>query len=173
LPADASSESDSNSELSLSNDLMNAMGRGALFGPEMCVVALKLLAVLRNRMEPHGHLLDEEFGGLDTDGFKSVLTELRFLTANGELAFPDLLRKVFEERVIRRHLWVALRKLRFQNDYTFLIDSDEGLVRLRQKDGPAWTTPRLGPSITFLKDIGLIGPRGLTKRGLSLWESAA
>lgn len=173
FPADASCESDSNSELALSDLLMGAMQRGAFFEPQMCVVALKLLAVLQNRMEPHGCLLDDEFGGLDTEGFKSILTELRFLKANGELSFRDHLRKVFEERVLRRHLWVALRKLRFQNDYTFLIDSDEGLVRLRQKDGPAWTTPRLGPSITFLKDIGLIGPEGLTKRGLSLWESAA
>lgn len=50
-------------------------------------------------------------------------------------------------------------------DYTFLIERDEGKLRLRGKDGPVFTNPRLGPAITFLKDIHLIGDQGLTEYG--------
>lgn len=67
--------------------------------------------------------------------------------------------------MIRRHLWVALRKLRHQGDYTFLIETDEGKLRLREKDGPVFTNPRLGPAISFLKDIALLGEDGLTDLG--------
>ena len=62
-------------------------------------------------------------------------------------------------------MWVALRKFRYQRDYTFLIEMDEGRVRLREKDGPVFTNPRLGPAITFLKDIHLVGGQGLTDLG--------
>lgn len=169
---DASADSDSNSEFVLSNSLIGAMQRGRGYTPETCVLAIKLLGVVHGRMEPLRGVVDAEFATFDPHGFRSLLTELRFVDANSELDFKQLLCKLFEERVVRRHLWVALRKLRYQNDYTFLIDADDGLVRLRQKDGPVWTTPRLGPSITFLNDIGLINDGGLTKRGRDLLEAA-
>ena len=60
---------------------------------------------------------------------------------------------------------MALRKFRYQRDYTFLIEMDEGRIRLREKDGPVFTNPRLGPAITFLKDIHLVGGQGLTDLG--------
>ena len=60
---------------------------------------------------------------------------------------------------------IALRKLRYQGDYTFLIETDDGKVRLRDKDGPVFTNPRLGPTLTFLKDIHLLGDDGLTALG--------
>ena len=170
--ADASDEADPNSELALSTMLITDMRRGRIFTAETCAVALRLLGAVQRRVASLGELMKTEFGVLDPDGFKSLLTELAFLSANGDLGFRELLCKLFEERVVRRHLWVALRKLRYQNDYTFLIDSDDGLVKLRQKDGPVWTTPRMGPSITFLKDIGLMHADGLTRRGQEFLESA-
>jgi hypothetical protein len=76
-----------------------------------------------------------------------------------------MLGRLLQERVVRRHLWIALRKLRYQNDYTFLFEPDNGRIRLRAKDGPVFTNPRLGPALTFLKDIHLIGEAGLTLLG--------
>ena len=40
-------------------------------------------------------------------------------------------------------------------------------LRLREKDGPVYTNPRLGPAITFLKDIHLVGGQGLTDYGIA------
>jgi hypothetical protein len=52
-------------------------------------------------------------------------------------------------------------------DYTYLIERDEGRFRLREKDGPVFTNPRLGPAIAFLRDIHLIGTEGLTALGVA------
>jgi hypothetical protein len=57
------------------------------------------------------------------------------------------------------------------NDYTFLIESDDGRVRFRAGNGPVLTNPRLGPAITFLEDIHLIGAAGVTAQGKSLIEA--
>ncbi|CAN7738584.1 hypothetical protein LJR234_006642 [Mesorhizobium amorphae] len=34
------------------------------------------------------------------------------------MKFPELLTKLLEERIVQRHLWVALQKMR-QGDYTY------------------------------------------------------
>jgi hypothetical protein len=46
-----------------------------------------------------------------------------------------------------------------------LYEADNGRVRLRGKDGPVFTNPRLGPALTFLADIHLLDAQGLTERG--------
>lgn len=96
------------------------------------------------------------------------MTELRFLEAHENDGFAQFIARLIEERVIRRHLWVGLRKFRYQGDYTFLFETDEGRVRLRAMDGPVFTNPRLGPALTFLKDIHLINDNGLTTHGKKL-----
>lgn len=68
--------------------------------------------------------------------------------------------------MVRRHLAVAMRKLRQQKDYTFLIESQNGRLRRRKQDGPVYTNPRLQPAITFLKDIHVLGGQGLTSYGV-------
>jgi hypothetical protein len=123
------------------------------------------LAVLCKRTEAlHANVLSE-LAEFENGAFRSLLTEVRFLRANGELPFDQMLGRLLQERVVRRHLWIALRKLRYQNDYTFLFEPDNGRIRLRAKDGPVFTNPRLGPALTFLKDIHLIGEAGLTLLG--------
>jgi hypothetical protein len=93
------------------------------------------------------------------------VTELRYLEAHENDDFAEFIGRLIEERVIRRHLWVGLRKFRYQGDYTFLIETDDGRVRLRAMDGPVFTNPRLGPALTFLRDIHLINDKGLTAHG--------
>ena len=48
-----------------------------------------------------------------------------------------------------------------------------GRVRLRDLDGPVFTNPRLGPSITFLRDIGLLDADGITEAGAARIGGAA
>lgn len=133
--------------------------------PEIAWTALRMLAVLHKRVRNENRDIARELRIFDPDAFRSLLSELRFLDQHFENDFRETVGRLLEERIIRRHLWIALRKFRYQGDYTFLIETDEGKLRLREKDGPVYTNPRLGPAITFLKDIDLIGSDGLTERG--------
>jgi len=75
-----------------------------------------------------------------------------------------LLAEYVLHRVVRRHTWVALQKLRRQRDYTFLFEARDGWLTRRADYMPVATTPRLAPSMQFLADIHLVVPGGLTAR---------
>lgn len=45
------------------------------------------------------------------------------------------------------------------------METEDGRLRLRSKDGPVLTNPRLGPALTFLRDIHLLSHDGPTRRG--------
>jgi hypothetical protein len=153
------------SEVNLVQAAMEAARHDRFCGPQGAWSALRLLAVLHNRVRGSVKDISEELGAFDPSVFRSLLTELRFLNEHMQADFGNIVARLIEERVIRRHLWIGLRKLRYQGDYTFLIETDDGLVRLREKDGPVFTNPRLAPTITFLKDIHLLGENGLTAFG--------
>ena len=157
-------------------DLCSATMQGAqhdrLCTAEGAWAALRLLAVLHNRARASAQIVRSVLGFLDPSRFRSLLTELQFLDANADNEFAAVLHRLIEQRIIRRHLWIALRKLRYQGDYTFLIEADDGRVRLRAKDGPVFTNPRLGPAITFLRDIHLIDDEGLTEYGRNILDTA-
>jgi hypothetical protein len=140
--------------------------------PEAAWTALQLLAILHHRVRSGGKYI-AELDGFRDGAFRSVLTEVRFLEDRLRAPFQETIARLIEERVVQRHLWIALRKLRYQGDYTFLIEPDEGRVRLRDKDGPVFTNPRLGPAVTFLKDVHLLGPGGLTPLGMRRIGAAA
>jgi hypothetical protein len=127
--------------------------------------AIHLLALVHARSRELNERIDLELKFLNPAVFQSLRSEYRFLESHAGQHFDAFLTKLIEQRIIRRHLEVALRKLRYQGDYTFLIESDEGKVRMRGKDGPAYTNPRLGSAMTFLKDIDLISESGLTEQG--------
>lgn len=155
-----------NAEIALVGEIIRA-GRddATICTPETAAKAIRLLAILHRRIRDTGADLHEPLGGFNPDAFRSLLSETRFLDRQKDEPFRQTIERIFEERVIRRHLWIALRKLRHQGDYTFLIETDDGKLRLREKDGPVFTNPRLGPAITFLKDVGLLGDSGLTAQG--------
>src|SRR3546814_17857811 len=77
------------------------------------------------------------------------------------------------ERVVRRHSWVAMQKLRRQRDYTFLFEARDGRLIYLKGYQPVATTPRLMPAIRFLEDIHLLDEDGPTPRALALLEAAA
>lgn len=156
------------SEWSLTNEIMKHAGRTdeRVCPAETAWTAVRLLATLHRRVRDQGHDIASVLGGFNPDGFHSLLTETRFLDQRLDMPFAEILARLLEERVVQRHLWVALQKFR-HGDYTFLIEKDEGKLRLREKDGPVFTNPRLGPVITFLKDIHVVGGQGLTDYGVS------
>ena len=155
------------SEATLTDIIIHAGRSGeTICTPEAATKAITLLAILHRRVRDEGHDLAIPLGRVDRDAFRSLLSETRFLDRQSDEDFRSTLGALLEERVIRRHLWVALRKLRHQGDYTFLIETDDGRLRLREKDGPVFTNPRLGPAITFLRDIYLLDESGLTYHGI-------
>lgn len=159
-------EQDPTSEIALTNEIIRA-GRDdkRICTAETAAKAVRLLAILHRRISETGANLNEPLGGFNPDAFRSLLSETDFLSRHQDEPLRRTIEKILEERVIRRHLTVALRKLRHQGDYTFLIEADDGRLRLREKDGPVFTNPRLGPAITFLKDTGLLESEGLTAIG--------
>jgi len=167
LATNAYAKDNPGAEWALSDDVVRGAGRNdeRFCSPDLAWKAVKLLAIIHKRSQAFRRDIVAELDHLNPDAFRSLLSETSYLDQNLKKPFGDILEGIIEERVIRRHLWVALRKFRHQKDYTFLIEIDEGRARLREKDGPVFTNPRLGPAITFLKDIHLVGGQGLTDLG--------
>lgn len=163
--ANAGSEEDENSDYLLSDEARPGGGDAGTCTAQNAWAALRLLAVVMQRAATAPDLLKDNLGKLDPQSFHSLITETAFFAGHSTESFSEILGRLIEERVIKRHLWVAHRKFRYQGDYTFLIDSDEGLIRLRATAGPVFTNPRLGPAIRFLEDLHLIDEDGLTAAG--------
>jgi hypothetical protein len=169
VPAKNSNDAEiEDSERRLVQDIGKVSRPADLCPPDVAWKAINLLGLIYKREAADPALMMQEFKGLNPEFQRSILTEYEFLKRNASLPFSELIHRMIEERVVRRHLWVALRKFRQQGDYTFLIETDDGRVRLRGRDGPVFTNPRLGPAVRFLRDIHLIGEKGLTKRGAEL-----
>jgi hypothetical protein len=173
LSGNAMREDRPESELALAYGLTNAHSRGKVFAPRDCADALSLIATLQKRSAAMKARIAEDLGVPDGAGPRSIATELAFLNANAHLDLPEMLSRLIEERVVQRHLWVAVRKLRYQGDYTFLIEADNGRVKLRRKDGPVWTNPRLDTSVRFLRDIHLLNDHGVTELGRAVLGGTA
>ena len=157
--------SDVNAEQPLAQEVMQDARWDSVCSPAGVWKALRLLALVHSRSRQRSDHIESELKALNPAVSHSLRSEYRYLESQADVDFETFLIKLVEQRVIRRHLWVALRKLRYQGDYTFLVESDDGKVRLRSKDGPAYTNPRLGPAMTFLKDMHLIDDEGLTEQG--------
>ena len=159
-------------EVALSATSMQDARDDRICSPKGAWDALKLIAVVHNRSLPYRQKIKNELEPLDPYVFRTLLTEINFLESHAKDDFTLTISKLIEQRIIQRHLWVALQKLRHQGDYTFLLESDDGRVRLHVKDGPIFTNPRLGPAITFLEDIHLINQHGLTELGRKVLDTA-
>lgn len=157
---------DDDSEFSLIGRLLDGSPRSSATDAGAAVTAIRLLAVLYKRFIPQIDELERELEPVSRSPFvQSLVTEIRLLSQHASEPLEATLRTLLRTRVVDRHLWVAMQKLRIQHDYTFLFEFDNGCVRLRGKDGPVLTNPRLGTSINFLRDIHLVGATGLTRHG--------
>lgn len=164
LSPDASDEHHPGSEWRLTRHSWMNVSRHDMSIAEQCAAAVRVLAVLQKRMASCKTEIASELAKLNRSGFRSLLTELTFLEENSGLTLSEVIRRLFLDRVLRRHLWVAMRKLRFHGDYTFLFETDDGLVRKRGDGGPVWTGPRLGNASMFLEDIDLLGEKASATR---------
>jgi hypothetical protein len=161
------------SDWGLTQEVLQVGAYMTISSPEAVRSALTLLAVVYRRFHSLLDTISTQRAVLATGSFtQSLVTELHFLESRSAVSWRDFLKELLKTRVIDRHIWVAMQKLRSQSDYTFLIEADNGRLRTKQKDGPVFTNPRLGPAITFLQDIHLMGPKGLTPRGWALLEAA-
>jgi hypothetical protein len=153
------------SEKSLSTSSLKAARPKRLCSPEGAWHALELLAVVHARARDVKQEIHNEFKRFDPAVFHTLLSEIDFLESHSSDDFVVTLKKLIEQRILKRHLWIALKKLRYQGDYTFLMECDEGRVRLRAKDGPVFTNPRLVRAVSFLKDTHLIDGEGISEQG--------
>ena len=136
--------------------------------------AIRLMAALDGRLTSRADLSQvarREFGVQGQA--RSIMTELAWLARHAELSIHEVIASYVVERVVRRHSWVAMQKLRRQRDYTFLFEARDGRLVRRSGYAPVPTTPRLGPAVQFLQDIGLVDGAGATGRAASLIGAAA
>jgi hypothetical protein len=145
--------------------------------PEAVQAALTLMASLQARVDARPDLaavIDERFPPVGPSTFaRSIRSELAFLRGRSNAAMPDLARDLLADRIVRRHSQVAMLKFARQRDYTFLFEADDARLKYRAGYAPVLTTPRLGPAITFLADLRLIGSEGLTPMGEALTAASA
>lgn len=134
--------------------------------------AINLMATLHQRIASRTDLATAVAQGLpDRGSAHSLRTEVGWLERREGEAVADLIADYMLERVVRRHSWVAMQKLRRQRDYTFLFEQRDARLVYLAAYQPVATTPRLQPAIQFLADIHLLGEDGPTPLGLAALEA--
>lgn len=151
------------------DDLTSARGAPA----DKALATIKLMAALHQRLWTRPDLADAATRGLPGRGpARSLRTELDWLESRDTDDVIDRIADYVIERVVRRHSWVAMQKLRRQRDYTFLFELRDGRLFFLTGYQPVATTPRLAPAIRFLEDIHLLDENGLTALGLDALETS-
>ena len=131
--------------------------------------AVSLIAALNRRVVVRDDLRRAITTALPINGHaRSIVTELRWLDRNPDMAVANLIGDYVGQRIVLRHSWVAMQKLRRQRDYTFLFEVRDGRLICLNTYQPVATTPRLAPAIQFLEDVHLVTSDGLTARGRAL-----
>lgn len=135
---------------------------------------IQLIAALDNRIRAKDRLQEVVLRDLMVrGGARSIVKELEWIGQRSDRRVAELMGSYVVERVVLRHTWVAVQKLRRQGDYTFLFEMNDGRLIKRASYGPAPTTPRLTPAVQFLVDIGLIDEDGPTAQGNAVLEAAS
>ncbi len=152
------------------DELTSARGAPA----DKALSAITLMAALHQRLRTRSDLAEAVARGLPGHGpARSLRTELDWIESRETDTVVDLIGDYVIERVVRRHSWVAMQKLRRQRDYTFLFEQRDGRLVFLAGYQPVATTPRLAPAIQFLEDIHLLDEDGPTSLGLAALEAAA
>jgi hypothetical protein len=128
--------------------------------------AVRLIAALHRRLALRDDLGETMRKALPVNGqARSIVTELRWFDRQDDQPVAEVIGEYVVQRVVLRHSWVAMQKLRRQRDYTFLFEARDGRLVCLAGYQPVPTTPRLAPAIQFLEDVHLVAPDGLTARG--------
>ncbi|MES2289946.1 MAG: hypothetical protein V4530_09440 [Pseudomonadota bacterium] len=136
---------------------------------EKAWVAIALIAALQRRTAERDDLRQAMQAALPINGqARSIVTELRWFGHNESAQVAKRIGDYVTRRIVLRHSWVAMQKLRRQRDYTFLFEARDGRLVCLNGYQPVPTTPRLAPAIQFLEDVRLVSTSGLTDRGRAL-----
>jgi len=101
--------------------------------------------------------------------FQSISSELRFVERLAGHPPRDILSAIIQDRILKRHLWVASRKFSGQSAYTYLFEPDDGRLRHRGSFVVAPSSPRLSQAIQFLLDARLLDrDAGISSLGTKL-----
>lgn len=144
-----------------------ALTRASTPSDELVELAILLIAALDSRISRRDDLaatVATRFSTAPT--VRSIRSELAWIERRGDVAVGDLMASYLIERVLRRHADVAMRKMRYQRDYTFHFESRDGRLTRRLSYLPVLTSPRLGAALQVLQDLGLIDGQGATSRGV-------
>jgi hypothetical protein len=149
----------------------------AVFGNdpfEAARAGTRLLAILDRRWAGIQHAVATEFaqGTMIARGSPTVMSVLAFLRHREHEPIERLLAALVQRYVIEQHLRVAMRKLHQQGKRTFHFELENGELIRRFETGPVYTTPRLGTSLAFLRDLHLLGDNGPTAAGLAVLGAA-
>ncbi|CAN7664267.1 hypothetical protein LJR034_005293 [Caballeronia sp. LjRoot34] len=162
LTNDASDVQNPESERSMLEFILGAST--SVYSADIVFKALKLLGALIKRTGERPDLVNEEFAA--TDVAQTLRTERDYLASKNGDSVLATVERLITERILRRHLWVAVRKFRHNGDYTFLFEDDEGRLRKVADIAPTLTNPRLATSLAFLRDVRLVCDDGLTGDGI-------
>lgn len=136
--------------------------------------SIRLIAALDQRQRSRPELAEAVHRELGARGnARSMATELTWIADMESRSVRDVVTKFVADRLVRRHSWVAMQKLRRQRDYTFLFEMRDGRFVHRAAYAPVATTPRLNSAIQFLVDLSLIDDKGATQRSRELLEVSA
>lgn len=148
----------------------------ALEPAESAASGLFLLALLDRRWPGAQNAVGEVFGVGSTlnarFGKRTVMGVIDYLRANEDSPMDDVLAGLVKHFIIDRHLKVALQKLRYQENNTFLFELMNGNIVYSADTSPVFTNPRLATSLTFLADVHLVDESGLTRRGVEVFKAA-
>lgn len=159
------------SEASLCGELLLPKATQALTATR-ARLALRLFAVLGKRLRPERERMASVLvPPIVHVTSQTVLSEPAFMDARRELPIERALAEFIRQRVIDRHLAVALQKMR-AGEYTFLFEIDEGRMRWRATASAVLTNPRLRSAIAFLRDIHLLDDSGITAAGRKILAKA-
>lgn len=104
-------------------------------------------------------------------GFQTCATELSWIEAHRTMNAREAMGLLLNDRIIRRHLEVAARKLRLQGGYTYLVELEDARLRARSRIHVEPSGPRLHTARIFLEDVGLLEDGCITDRGLKYLET--
>jgi hypothetical protein len=108
-----------------------------------------------------------------TSAFQSVSSELKFVRELQADSARETLGAIIQDRILKRHLWVASRKFSGQFAYTFLFEPEDGYLRYRGLPVVAPSSPRLSQAIQFLFDARLLEKeKGISEHGLKALQVA-
>ncbi len=150
-----------------------ALGRASTSGEEQLELAVRVIATIHHRVRTRPDLAAEiEDRFVLAPSVRSIRSELDWLETRRDQSAVLLMASYLVERVLKRHAEVALRKLRYQRDYTFHFEAREGRLVRRLSYVPVLTSPRLGSAIQILRDLGLLNENGASTEGLRFIEAA-